>query len=290
MEIESNILVKKSCNFFSPLRYPGGKSSLSAYFTKILSCNNLKTIYAEAYAGGAGASFELLFNEKVDRIIINDFDKSIYAIWHSILYDTKRFIQKIRKADLSIEEWHRIRKSFLVGAGDTTEIGYSAFYLNRTNRSGIITAGPIGGLKQLGKWKLNARFNKEKLIERVERIAAYRNRITVTNLDGIDFIDKYKTEKDIFIYIDPPYYVKGSSLYYSHYGAKDHVKLANYLSENVEANWILTYDNVSEIRELYSRFRMRSFDLNYHASKPRIGNEIMIFSDSLKLNFDDLSN
>jgi len=283
METECiEIVVKKSNNFFSPLRYPGGKSCLSQFFTNVLQKKSIDGYYIEPYAGGAGAALELLFHERVEKIVINDFDRSIYAIWHSILKNPSELIEKIRNSKLTIKEWKVIKTLSKDKKAKLIDLGYRTFYLNRTNRSGIVKGGPIGGIHQEGDWKLDARFNKEKLIARIERIAMYKSRIKIHNMDGIELMDNYRTKENVFIYVDPPYYEKGSSLYYNHYLEEDHIKLAKFLNKNRRINWILTYDNVHQIRNLYPKRKQKEFDLNYHATSPRIGKEIMIFSDSIK--------
>ena len=77
--------------------------------------------------------------------------------------------------------------------------------------------GPIGGLDQSGPWKIDARFNKETLSNRIQQIAAYKTRITVSKKDGIAQTNHYLTKKNALIYLDPPYYDKGATLYLNHY-------------------------------------------------------------------------
>ncbi len=238
--------------------------------------------YIEPYAGGAGAALELLFHEKVEKIIINDFDRSIYAIWHSILNNTNELIDRIHSSKLNLKEWHQIKNVYKNKKSKLIELGFASFYLNRTNRSGIISGGPIGGTSQKGNWKIDARFNKKNLIERIEKISLYKKRIKVHNMDGVELMKKYLTIENKLFYVDPPYYVKGSSLYLNHYKEKDHKKLSKFLNSSFRQNWILTYDNVEAIRKLYPKRRQQIFDLNYHAAKPRKGDEVMIFSDSIK--------
>jgi DNA adenine methylase len=104
--------------------------------------------------------------------------------------------------------------------------------LNRTNRSGIIfKAGPIGGFNQDGNYKVNVRFNKEDLIERVQKIALHRKNIKVTNLDAVQIINNinsfHTNINKTFLYLDPPYYKRGKELYLNNYNHDDHLLLAN---------------------------------------------------------------
>lgn len=273
----------KKCHF-SPLRYPGGKTSLFPFFDEILKMNSLyDCTYIEPFAGGAGAAISLLLLEKVERIIINDLDPAIYAFWRSIIVDPDRFVREIRKIKITMNEWRKQKSVYNDKKSSEFALGFSAFFLNRTNYSGIIEGGPIGGMKQKGRWKLDARFNKERLIEKIERIALYKSRIKVSNLDGLDLLSKYKKEKNVFIYLDPPYCVKGGCLYLNHYVDENHFDLAQFLNKKNKLKWILTYDNVKSIKKLYSARRQRDFTLNYSARTASKGKEIMIFSDSLLL-------
>jgi DNA adenine methylase len=268
---------------YSPLRYPGGKTFLFPFFDKIIKENKLKNItYIEPFAGGAGAALALLFLEKVERIVINDLNKAIYSFWKSAIFDSEKFIRKIDRTPVTIKEWKKQKLIYNnAQSADSFKLGFATFFLNRTNMSGILDGGAIGGMNQKGEWKIDARFNKEKLIERIRQIAQYKNRISVYNKDGIDLINKYLNKKNAFIYLDPPYYEKGAALYLNHYKKSDHETLAKNLNDNPEAFWLLTYDNKREIKTLYPERRIVNFTLNYNAYESRKGREVMILSDAL---------
>lgn len=278
-------LIKHPSKHYSPLRYPGGKSCLSGFLSNTIKMNiGANCTFVEPYTGGAGAALTLLFLEKVDKIVINDLDKAIYAFWISILNDTEYFIDKIIKTEISISEWINQRIVYKNTKSSLFDLGFATFYLNRTNRSGIIEGGPIGGIDQKGKWLIDARFNKRELIERIKNIASYKARIIVENLDGMEAIKKYSSIPNSFYYLDPPYYIKGSCLYLNHYEPHDHIKLANFLNSNNQMYWVLTYDKVKEINLLYKNRKTYDFDLHYHIDLPKLGKEILILSDRIVLN------
>jgi len=239
--------------------------------------------YIEPYAGGAGAALSLLLLEKVERIVINDLDRAIYAFWRAVLCDSEKLINRIWKTEITIAEWRRQQVIYKNKMASEFDLGFATFYLNRTNYSGIIDGGPIGGIDQKGEWSLGVRFNKEKLIERIKMIALYKSRIVVSNMDGLDLLSKYKDKQNVFIYLDPPYYVKGGCLYLNYYMEKDHFELSALLNKHNKLNWLLTYDNIENIRKLYPKRRKQDFYLNYSARMASKGKEIMIFSDSLLL-------
>lgn len=240
--------------------------------------------YVEPYAGGAAIALDLLFSEYAQKIIINDLDYSIYSFWYSVLYYTEELCEMIRTIPITMDTWNR-QKMIHNNVQDHSilEVGFSTFFLNRTNRSGIIEGGVIGGKEQKGKWKMNARYNKEDLIRRIQRISKYRNRIEIHNVDACELINELRNElpKDTLFYIDPPYYLKGKELYQHHYGHGDHIQVRDMLKRIKEQNWILTYDDTPQIHELYSGFRQTRYSLNYTAQRKRKGTEIMIFDDKI---------
>lgn len=271
----------------SPLRYPGGKTILYDKVKRILEENHLlECTYMEPFSGGAGLALKLLMNNDVKKIVINDFDFAIYSFWHNVLFDTDRFCEDIKNITVNLKEWEKQKEIYNNKDNYSIyEIGLATFFLNRTNRSGIIKGGPIGGRKQEGKYKIDCRFNKLILIKKIKEIGKYRNRIKLFNYDVNDFIKRVvmrQKKENFFIYFDPPYIKKGPELYKNHFNYNEHT----YLSENIkeklaEKNWIVTYDKNDLVYKLYKSFFTLDFNLNYSAGNNKIGNEVMIMSNSL---------
>lgn len=272
--------------FKSPLRYPGGKQKLTPFILELLNENKLTGHYVEPYAGGAGVGIELLLSRKVNCIHLNDSDFGIYAFWHSILNRTKEFCQLIASASLTIEEWRKQKE--IVKKSDKRkllQLGFAVFYLNRCNRSGVLTAGVIGGNDQTGNYKMDARFSRNDLIQRIEAISLYKKQIFITNFDAEYYIENYipNLPKDTLIYLDPPYYEKGSELYPNSYLKSDHARLAKVIQKEIKHKWVLSYDGVPEILNLYEGRRHFLYDLQYSASKVYKGKEVFVFCNKLKL-------
>lgn len=271
----------------SPLRYPGGKASLYKFLADVLSSNGMKDgTYVEPYAGGAGAALELLFSEHVDRIILNDVDPCIFAFWDAVLRNNDQLVDLIRQTPITIEEWIRQREIYRSQAmHPRLNVAFATLYLNRCNRSGIIAnAGPIGGFGQ-EKWTIDARYNRQDLINRIERIHLYRERILVYNMDAIEFLKSVmrlgRQLDSTLIYLDPPYYLKGCRLYLNYYEHSDHAKLARYLKGRASLHWILTYDEVPEIQGLYKDCHQILFHPSYSAHTRRDGRELLIHRGDL---------
>ena len=268
--------------FYSPLRYPGGKRKLEPLMEFLIKeTGHFGGTYIEPFAGGAGIALELLEKNIVKDVVINDLDKGIYSFWRAILTETDRFINDIRTVELNICEWNKQRAIIDNCSSYSYELGFATFYLNRTNRSGIIKGGVIGGLEQNGKWKMDARFNRDDIIKRIIKIAANKKHIHLYNKDVESFIQNYlpKYQKNAFVYFDPPYFEKGKQLYLNFFSYDDHVRIEQLINKQVDCDWVITYDDVQEIADIYKNHTLLRFDLNYSAGIKRKASEIIIFSD-----------
>lgn len=269
-------------SFYSPLRYPGGKKRLATKIEKIARLNNINGSYIEPYAGGAAVALHLLLTNTVSEIIINDADVSVYSFWNAVLNDTAELCELIEKTPVTIDEW---RKQHEIFSNETygIKLAFSALFMNRTNFSGILKGGPIGGKNQSGKYKIDCRFNKSMIIDKINLIAKQKRNIKVTNLDALDLLETIpNNNSNILIYIDPPYYIKGKFLYLNSYRHGDHLKVAEAIKKLDEISWILSYDNTTEIQELYKEFNSIQYKLHHSAGHSKQGSEIIFFSDNIK--------
>lgn len=267
----------------TPLRYPGGKSQLRPYITALLESNGLTGgAYVEPYAGGAGLAMGLLLDGAVQRIEINDKDLRIFAFWHCVLEETEGMIREIWDTPVSVAQWEKERAVLEQPEEyDLLTLAFATFFVNRTSRSGILKGGVIGGKKQLSEYKIDCRYNKASLISLIERIAARKDRITISNLDAIEFLRERSFSPKTLIYADPPYFEKGKALYMDYYSAQDHAALSEFIRTQVKVPWIVSYDSVPEILFMYSFARHRDLRINYSAAKKQTATEVMFFSDSL---------
>jgi DNA adenine methylase len=268
----------------SPLRYPGGKGALAPFLGRIIESQRPRcTVYVEPFAGGAGAAVRLLFDEFVDEIVLNDLDPGIAAFWRCVFLHTNDLARLIETAPISVEAWERHRNVYKQRStyNDELDLGFSTFFLNRTNRSGILDARPIGGLGQSGTWKIDARFNRRALATRVRTLGQYRNRVTVEEQDGVIVTGKYLSSRHL-LYADPPYLVRGSDLYLDTLTWDDHERLASVLSGSRE-RWMVTYDHDPRVRDLYAGFRCAEFELAHTAARQHVGREYAVFSTTLAI-------
>ncbi|MFY3307792.1 DNA adenine methylase [Achromobacter ruhlandii] len=267
----------------TPLRYPGGKSQLTPFVVELMRANDLLgAVYVEPFAGGAGIAWKLLFDGYASEVWINDIDPAIHAFWHCVLNRTDDLCAKIESTEVTIEEWHRQRDVQASARAQSLALGFSTFFLNRTNRSGILKAGVIGGLSQAGEWKIDCRFKKQDLIEKIRRIALYKDQIMLTREDASSYLST--TVKNLpqhaLINIDPPYYGKGPELYCSFYEHADHKVLAQTIRK-LRRPWMLTYDDAPEVRALYRGLPMATKELTYYAQVKRTGVELLVLNPTL---------
>lgn len=275
-----------SNKLYSPLRYPGGKAAFAPYISDLMKLNGLQGgHYMEPYAGGAGVALELLFHGVASHIHINDFDPAVHAFWISVVNNSSELLALLDATPINMDEWYRFR-SILRGEIQATDVekGFATLFLNRTNRSGILKAGVIGGLSQSGTYKLDARFNKQAISERIEKIANQAENISVYFEDSLELLKKCSNflPEQSLIYLDPPYYVKGKGLYRNYYEHNDHLMIAQILQDAAFPRpWVVSYDNAEEICAMYETSSSLTYGLNYTAQRHYVGSEAMFFKSSL---------
>ncbi len=268
----------------SPLRYPGGKAALAGVLSDWCRGHGKAVRYVEPFAGGAAAALSLALSGVASKIQINDLDPAIYSFWAEVTENNAAFCDRVRETAVTLDEWHlqrEVYRSRASGTVDRSDLAFAVFFLNRTNRSGVLTGGVIGGQSQKAADKIDARYTKQTLIGRLKAIGTIASRISVTNLDGAAVIKKQAGKQSSYLYIDPPYVVKGGSLYYNSLDLAGHKRLAQTLAGLGEANWILTYDDVPEVRSMYSEFRMLAYPIDYSASRRGAEFELMVLANSV---------
>ncbi|MFY9262640.1 MAG: DNA adenine methylase [Actinomycetaceae bacterium] len=276
-----SLTAKRRYATYSPLRYPGGKAKLAGLFTDVINHVGDISTYVEPYAGGAGAGLALLIEEQIELLHINDLDPAVYSFWKVLVEEPWTLLEFIRTVDITVGEWHKQKAIYQGTKRPTPELGLAFFFLNRANRSGILNAGVIGGLEQTGQYKINARFNRETLAERVETIQRYGKQIMVTKRDGREIIRQYGVDESALLYIDPPYVKAGARLYLNALDGYDHISLSQTIRSFPEGNWIITYDDHPLIHDLYRDEFNIPLLIRYSASRAVKAEEVMIASPSM---------
>lgn len=269
---------------YSPLRYPGGKGKLAPFMGLMINKMNIKNgTYIEPFAGGAGVALMLLMEGYVDDIVINDYDKAIYSVWRAIISEPENLVDRILDTPINIDEWKKQKEIYVEqNKKYSLDLAFATFFLNRTNRSGILKGGPIGGFEQTGNYGIDARYNAEKLVERIRAVAKYKKHVKVYNKEIVSFIESVLPNygQNSMTYFDPPYFNKGPELYKNFFDKEDHAKIAQLILNGVPGNWIITYDDTPEIIELYKQQCIRRYDLNYSAANTGKSSEVIVFNDN----------
>lgn len=266
----------------NPLRYPGAKSKLVPYIQQLLEVENLTgcTFY-EAYAGSAAVSFGLLELGVIKKAVINELDPLIYNFWYSVMNHTIELIHMIQDTDITIDTWTEMshyRNSEYLENKTSLQIGFAGLFLNRTNFSGILKANPLGGMEQTSEYKIDCRFNKTRISDSILELANFADQIELHNLDALTFLKnhtKYRRNNNTFVYIDPPYYEKGPSLYRYYYVDRQHRELANFIKKKAYP-WLVSYDNSTLIQKMYKKNKTQPIYLDYSVNTKRTAKELLI--------------
>ena len=240
----------------TPLRYPGGKTWLFEYVKEFLHFHELESkIVVEPYAGSASISVGLLRGNLMKEAYIGEKDPIIVSFWNAVLTRNDELVEYISTLEVTMETWFALKKYLSPTSTtnyDIVEVAGAFLFYNRTNYSGIIKGGPLGGKKQLSPYKLDCRFNKERIIERIRGLKGLYGRLHIVESDGLVFMQEMSSKfpEDSFFYVDPPYYGAGKDLYRFYFTDMEHESLSDFLT-NLDPPWLLSYDNAEFIRNLY---------------------------------------
>jgi DNA adenine methylase len=272
----------------SPLRYPGGKWRFASFFETLIAANfKERPVYFEPYAGGASLALSLLFAEKVSEIYLNDLNPAVYAFWYCVLNREEMLSELLEATPVTPEEWQQQKATYQRGtSAGVLALGFATFFLNRTNHSGILNGGMIGGKAQRGEWQIDARFNRRELVRRVKRVASFRERIHLSCVDAMEFLRRQRRGTNTLVYLDPPYFGAGGHdgrhLYLNAYRPSDHAKVRDRIS-TLRCPWLVSYDDVPAIRRLYRGYRSRRVRLLHTARTARQAEEVIYFSPALTI-------
>jgi len=274
----------------SPLRYPGSKKRLVLYLCEIIKYNKLNPdVLIEPFAGGGNIALHFLLNQIVNKAIIADKDKLIYSFWNVLFSNPDYLIDFIKKVKVNLNNFYRYKEMARNFENyEEEKLAEACIYLNRTSFSGIMTdiVGPLGGKNQQSQYKIDCRFNKKTLIEKMKYISSLSRNVIVLSFDwkdtikyAQDWVRNKKRLDRLFFYFDPPFFNKANDLYRCYFNKEEHKQLYEEII-CLNYDWVLSYDNAPEIRRLYSNDKYITmhmevpYSINSHAK--RIEKELII--------------
>ena len=274
----------------NPLRYPGSKASFSSSVGAfVTACGYTGFEIVEPFAGSASVSIDLVSSGICSKATLIERDPLLYAFWHAVFFDTQRLCNKIKELSVNLATWHELRPLLTIKSPDEHELldlAVAGLFFNRTNFSGVLHAGPIGGQQQKSAYKINCRFNKDDLIVRIRAISKLKDRVAVIFSDALEYLENQKSLNNLnrFYYIDPPYFVQGEKLYRYSFELPQHKQLAKVLRE-LKAPWLLSYDKHAVIEMLYERYVSSGFEFKYSSKTRKVEREFLVTNIKLPKKF-----
>ena len=240
----------------SPLRYPGGKSKAIKFIVPLIPEFDE---FREPFVGGGSVFVYLKQKYPNKKFWINDIYENLYYFWKQAQLNPKKLIRQIQYWKDNFENGKKLHKYLLENINNFDEINKAAafFVFNRITFSGTTESGGFS----------NAAFNKRFTQSSIERVKALSQILKDTKITNFDYQKVLNAEgKNVFIFLDPPYYSATKSALYGKNGSLhkmfDHKRFAETL-KNIKHKWLITYDDSEYIRDLFSFANIKKWNLTY---------------------------
>jgi len=273
--------VSTSNKITSPLRYPGSKATFLKVVLEFIEVHGLKgREIVEPYAGSGIVSLSLVAKNLVSHATLVERDPLLYSFWKAVFEHTDALLSSIEEINVNMDTWHELRvllKHKIPEDKLIPDLALACLFFNRTNFSGVLHSGPIGGKNQSSDYKLDCRFNKKDIISRIRQISSLRDGVSVKFGDALEFLQKANIQNNEkrFFYVDPPYFKQGRKLYRYYYKVIDHKRLYDILSV-ATFPWLLSYDKHEFIELLYDGFPQVHQSFRYMSRTPKNENELVV--------------
>jgi len=256
----------------SLLRYIGGKSKLANHITTYIDVPH-NGVFCDPFVGGGSVAIATALKHENARIVLNDLDPEVANFWRAIVDPDANAIgellTRIRLYKPTIADYTEFQKFIPT---NTIDRAFRFLVLNRCSRIESNGLRPLGGWDQKNGG-IDSRWNGERLRDEfLEAREALLGRTTVYSQDFAAMLAM--AEADWVLYLDPPYYHIGDTLYSTPWSDTDHMRLRLAL-HSTEADWVLSYGNHPRILELYSDAQINSLEA-HHGMKKRKSDELII--------------
>lgn len=260
---------------FSPFRYPGGKTWLIPWIREWLNALGAPIHWiVEPFAGGGAVSLASVFEGLAQRAVLVERDEGIAAVWQTIFSPhAEQFAKRVVAFDCTPSSVQQL----LVNIPETTEdLAFATLVCNRTRYGGIVAPGAAVVRQGENGRGIASRWYPETLKRRILAIAAQRGRLHFVHGDGMEYLRQTSQSSGVAFYIDPPYTVAGRRLY--KYSAIDHEALFS-LASQLEGDFLMTYDDAIEIRNLADRHGFDVEEVPMKSTKHELKLELLIGRD-----------
>ncbi len=264
----------------SPLRYPGGKSRAIKFIAPLIPEFDE---FREPFLGGGSVFVYLKQKYPNKKFWINDIYENLFHFWNQAQQNPDELIEQIQYWRDNSNNGKELHKYLIENIDNFNNLKKAAafFVFNRITFSGTTESGGFS------KAAFNKRFTQSS-IERVKALSQILGNIKITNLDYQKVIEV--GGKNVFIFLDPPYYSATKSALYGKKGSLhknfDHERLAEVLKQT-NHKWLITYDDSEFIRDLFSFANIKKWNLTYGMRNVgdngnQKGNELFISNYSLE--------
>lgn len=246
-----------SASRISPLRFPGGKSKVAK---KIVSLFPEFDEYREPFLGGGSIFFAAKQRFPDKRFWINDIDFNIFIFWKILQINPQGLVEKSKffkekYSENGKELFHYLKKNL----SESDDVAKAAifFVLNRISFSGMYS---VGGYS-------HSAFEKRFKNAHIEKLFLSTNFLKDVRITCLPYEEIFKEEgKNVFLFLDPPYYSTKKSRLYGEKGKYhaefDHEKLASIL-KTTSFKWLMTCDDSPYIKNLYSFASIKEMPVTY---------------------------
>ena len=256
-------------------RYPGGKSKIRKRLCEKLNLISPPSTfeYREPFFGGGsvGINFLSTVTKKPD-LWLNDKDPGISSLWSAVINYPEELKERVCRFQPSIEHYNSFKNTLIENNAKTdskesiVENGFQKLAVHQTSYSGLGTksGGPLGGKLQKSKYKIDCRWSPKYLCKKIDKLSnAFSSvKIRENGCTNYDFEKLISEPGSAVLYLDPPYFEKGGSLYQFSFEESDHERFANLL-KNTDHPFVLSYDDCDAIRDLYGWAQIETVHVNY---------------------------
>jgi DNA adenine methylase len=254
------------------IRYPGSKDKHLRFLESYFPSFNYEKGICEPFAGTASVTFYMLQGKFVDYYHINDFDSGIAALWNTVKTQPEDLKQKIKSYKPNVKDFYKFKNE---EADNDFDKAFQKIVIHQISFSGLgmMAGGPLGGREQKGAYNVLSRWRPEKISANIEKCSNLLNSADgkITN-ESWETVLTEANDNGRFIYLDPPYYERGANLYIA--GDIDHAAMAEELQS--KDNWLLSYNDLPEIRKLYKKNHIETLNVRSQLHHNMI-NEVAIY-------------